>query len=91
MKTRKVTVCGVPHEMSIVDGGVLFSNKSGFYGVSRRIMFARRNRLWYIENAAATFDSVPLCHLVKMAKLLDIHIDANHTSSDPQFTDLPEV
>jgi len=74
METRKVTVRCVPYEMSIVDGGVLFSNKSGFFGVSARIMFEQRQGLWYISNAATTLDGVALCHLVKMSQLLEKHI-----------------
>lgn len=77
MNSRKVTVCGIPHEMSIVDGGVMFSNKSGFWGVTGRIMFERKNGLWWITNVASTF-GVPLCHFVKMATLLEHHIDPDY-------------
>ena len=75
---RKVTVCAVPYEMSIIEGGVLFSNKSGFYGVSARYTFAVRNHLWYLEDRQETFPRTALCHLVKMSELLKLHIGGDH-------------
>lgn len=82
--TRKVTVCGVPHELSIVDGGAMFSDKSGFWGVSKRVMFEYRE-LWYIVDGQATFDNFPLCHLVKMHKLLMEHIGGDHEVKEFKF------
>lgn len=67
---RDVVVCGVPYEMSIVDGGVLFCDRSGFWGVASRIMVEFRAGLWRVSTAADTFDRVPLCHFVKMHQLL---------------------
>lgn len=84
----RVTVCGVPHEMSIVDGGVLFSDKSGFYGVTKRIMFTYRSDLWYVVEATSTFDNVALCHLVRMHKLLAEHIGGDHEVRQLRFREV---
>lgn len=91
---RDVSVCGVPYRMSIVDGGVMFSNKSGFWGVSGRFMFEYRHHLWYMLHAASTWDSVAACHLAKMHKLLGEHIGPDHTEADGtvfelRFRELP--
>ena len=83
VNTKSVIVCGVPYEISIIDGGVLFSDKSGFYGVSARTMFEYRSGLWYIIDVKRTFDSIALCHLVKMSKLLIKHIGDNHEVTTP--------
>jgi hypothetical protein len=87
METRKVNVCGVPFEMSIVDGGVLFSNKSGFYGVSARYMWEYRGMLWYLDHIESTF-KVPGCHLVRMHELLAKHISGDHTEAGGASFDL---
>ena len=76
--TKKVTICGVPHEMSIVDGGVMFSDKSGFWGLSSRIMFEYRSGLWYILSADSTFNKTAACHIVRMYEMLAKHIGGNH-------------
>jgi len=75
---RKVNVCAVPYEMSIVDGGVLFSDKSGFWGLSGRFMFQYISDLWYLVDWHTTFGKVATAHLVKMAKLLEEHSGGNH-------------
>jgi|LakMenEpi03Aug12_release.lakeMendotaPanAssembly.Ray.scaffolds.fasta_scaffold03878_17 hypothetical protein len=79
---REVSVCAVPHRMMIVDGGVLFSNKSGFYGVSSRYMFSYRSSLWYLDSSESTFGKIPVVHLVKMHKLLCEYIGGDHTEAD---------
>lgn len=79
---RDVSVCGVPYRMTIADGGVLFSNKSGFSGVSGRFMFSYKSSLWYLEHAVSTFGHVAACHLVKMHELLQKHIGTDHTEAD---------
>lgn len=71
---KRISICGVPYTMDIVDGGVLFSNKSGFYGVSGRFMFSRKSWLWYLDHSESTWGSVPSCHLVRMHELLAEHI-----------------
>lgn len=79
---RDVTVCGVPHRMTIVEGGVLFSNKAGFWGVSARYMFSYRSCLWYLNHTESTFGNVAAVHLVKMHKLLCEKIGPDHTEAD---------
>lgn len=74
-ESRHVTVAGVPHTMQIVEGGVLFSNKAGFWGVSARYMFAYKSNLWYLVQVESTFGDVPLVHLDKMHKLLKAKIE----------------
>jgi hypothetical protein len=76
--TRKVSICGVPYTMTIVDGGVLFSNKCGFYGVSGRFMFSRRSMLWYLDHSESTWGSVAVAHLVAMHELIAKHIAEDH-------------
>ena len=80
--TRQVTIGAVPHEMSIVDGGVLFSSKSGFYGVTGRYMFEYKSNLWYLTDTESTWSRVPVCHLVKMYTLLEEHIGGDHFEAD---------
>lgn len=82
---RKVTICGVPHEMQIVDGGVLFSNKSGFWGVSGRFVWEFRSHLWYLVACETTFGKVAGCHLTRMHELLTEHIGGDHEQFDLQF------
>lgn len=79
---REVSVCGVPFAMSIVDGGVLFFNRSGFYGLSERFMFSYRGGLWYLEERTQEFpgshtlppSATMLAHLIRMGRLLDEHV-----------------
>lgn len=68
--------------MSIVDGGVMFSNKSGFWGVSGRFMFEYREHLWYLVDAQSTWDKVAACHLVSMHKKLCELIAPDHVEAD---------
>jgi hypothetical protein len=82
IEEKRVNVCGVPYMMTIVDGGVLFSNKSGFYGVSGRFMFEYRGHLWYLMHSESTFGEVPVCHLARMAELLAKYIGSDHTEAD---------
>lgn len=79
---RKVIICGVPYSMSIVDGCVLFSNKSGFYGVGMRFLFEYRCNLWHFESSATTWGSVPACHLAQMHEKLEEMISPDHTEAD---------
>lgn len=78
---RDVSVCGVPHRMTIVDGGVMFSNRSGFYGYSGRYMFEYAGMLWYLIHSESTFGKVAAAHLAKMHKLLSEMISPDHTES----------
>lgn len=79
---KDVSVCGVPYKMAIVDGGVLFSNKSGFYGVSGRFMFEYRGHLWYLMHTESTFGNVAMCHLRSMHDLIEQHIGGDHMEAD---------
>lgn len=79
---REVCVCGIPYRMSIADGGVLFSNKSGLPGVNGRFIFAYRSSLWYLEHSVSTSDRVPCCHFVRMHELLEMHIGKDHAEAD---------
>ena len=76
--SRKVIVCGVPHDMAIVEDGVLFCDRAGFWGVVRRTMFDYREGLWYLLE---TTRDVPVAHIVKMHALLAEHIGADHEVS----------
>lgn len=87
MNARKVTVCGVPHEMSIVDGCVLFSNKAGFWGVSGRYVWEFRSHLWYLTTSEGTFGTVAGCHLTKMHELLMELIGGDHEEFELRFKD----
>jgi len=80
---RTITICSVPYEMIIVEGGVLFADRSGFYGVEARYMFEFRCELWYLIAGESTFDKTPLCHLVAMHKQLAAHIGKDHEQFDP--------
>jgi hypothetical protein len=73
---KEVTICAVPFEMSIVDGGVLFSEKSGFYGVTARYMFSYTGH-WRLIEVTRTFEGVPVMHFLKMYELLKEHIGDN--------------
>jgi len=78
---RDVSIGGVPYRLSIVEGGAMFSNKSGFWGVSGRFMFEYGGMLWYLIGAESTWNRVPACHLAKMHKLLGEYISTDHTES----------
>lgn len=75
----KVNVCAVPYEMSVVEGGVLFSNKSGFYGFTGRFMWEYKSHLWYLVATETTFGRVAACHLTRMHELLCKHVGKDHT------------
>ena len=79
---KDVSVCGVPYKMAIVDGGVLFSRKSGFYGVTGRFMFEYRVHLWYLTDNYSTFANVAVCHLCAMYDLIEQHIGGDHMEAD---------
>ncbi len=85
---RNVSLGGVPYRMTIVDGGVLFSNRSGFHGVTGRFVFSYRSHLWYLEHSESTWGSVAACHLVKMHKLLGEYIGADHAESNGSVFEL---
>ena len=85
---RDVSIGGVPYRMSIVDGGVMFSNKSGFWGVSGRFMFEYVGMLWYLVDAQSTWNRVPVCHLAKMHKKLGEYIGTDHTEADGSVFEL---
>ena len=82
---QNVSICGVPYLMQIVDGGVLFSKKSGFYKSAGRFMFAYRNRLWWLEHAESTFGHVSAVHLQRMHELLCEKIGSDHEDFPLRF------
>jgi hypothetical protein len=82
---QKVSICGVPYLMQIVDGGVLFSKKSSFYQTSGRFMFAFRNRLWWLEHAESAFGHVSAVHLQRMHELLCEKIGSDHEDFPLRF------
>lgn len=45
-------------------------------------MFGYRSHLWYLEQVESTWDRVAVCHIVKMHKLLEELIGADHMESD---------
>lgn len=85
--TRKVGVCGVPHDMTIVDGGVMFSDKAGFWGVSGRFMWEYKCHLWYLVCSEDSFGTVAGCHLKKMHELLTEMIGADHEQFELKWKD----
>lgn len=84
---RRVSICGVPHEMSIVDNCVLFSNKAGFWGVSARFIWVFRSHLWYLDSSESTFGNVAGVHLTRMHQLLCEKIGADHEEFPMTFKD----
>lgn len=74
---RDISILGIPHSIEIVDGGVLFSNKSGFWGVSGRFMFEYKGRMWYLVGMETTWNQVPINHLVRMREELCNHIETS--------------
>ncbi len=70
--------------MSIVDGGVLFSDKAGFYGVTKRLMWEFRAHLWYLVASEST-GNVPGTHLKRMHELLCRHIGSDHEEFQLRF------
>lgn len=84
---RNINVCGVPFTMQIVEGGVLFSNKSGFWGFSARFMWVYSSHLWYLTHSESTFGSVAAAHLVRMYELLQEHIGADHAEFELKWKD----
>ena len=79
---RDVSVCAIPHRMTIVEGGVLFSDKSGLARYATRHMFSYREHLWYLEQDAAACKAVAACHLVEMYKLLQDYIGPDHSDAN---------
>lgn len=87
MQTINVTVGGIPHSMTIVENAVVFSNKSGFSGCSKRVMFEYRSNLWYITEVQGNVGTksanyIPAAHIVKMHQLLKEHIGNDHELPD---------
>ena len=79
----KVNVCAIEYEMIVADGCVIFSEKSGFYGVSRRVVFEFRSGLWYLHEVTGSMTNVPVAHLTRMHELLGIHIGEDHYLREP--------
>ena len=79
----KVNVCAIEHEMIVADGCVIFSEKSGFWGVSRRVVFEFRSGLWYLHEITGSMTHVPLAHITRMHELLGIHIGEDHYLREP--------
>ena len=67
---KEITICGIPYTMQQTDGGVLFSEKSGFWGLSCRLMFEYKEGLWYLVDIKASFNTVPVAHLTKIYEFL---------------------
>lgn len=70
-QTRQVVVCAIPYNMTLVEGGVLFSVSHGLSGVSSRFMFEyTADGLWYLTSIDETFGRTLAIHLVRMHQLL---------------------
>jgi hypothetical protein len=76
---KNVSICGIPYRLIIVDGGAMFSNKSGVS--TGRFMFRYNNCLWYLDHSESTWGYVAACHLVQMHELLEKHIGRDHTEA----------
>ena len=85
---RDVSICGVPYRLTIVEGGAMFSDKSGFWGVSGRFMFEYAEMLWYLVGAESTWNRVPAAHLASMHKKLGEYIGTDHTEADGSVFEL---
>lgn len=79
---KDVSVCGMPYRMYLVEGGVLFSDKSRFDGRTARFMFSYRYALWYFEESQSTYEAVPACHLATMHELLCQMIWPDHSTNE---------
>ena len=73
MNIKKVNICGYLFNMSLVDGGVLFS-KSDSSNAYSRVMFEYKDSLWRISEISSISRGIPLCHIEKMKILLDENI-----------------
>lgn len=86
-EVRKVVIGGVPHTMTVGDGCVVFSDKSGFYGTHGRFMFVYLSHLWYLDlkESSDTFHRIAAKHIVKMHKLLEelVEVEGEGTSTKP--------
>ena len=80
-----VLICGTAYDMQIVDGCVIFQDRSGFANWNQRLWFTFENGLWYLATAEDTFRQVPLCHLADMYKLLIEEIGDDHTQFKLKF------
>lgn len=80
MHTRKVLVCNIPFDMSIVEGGVLFCNR----GSTARYMWEYRARLWCLMEVKAAAP-IPGTHLKKMHNLLNDLIGRDYTEFPLKF------
>lgn len=74
-----VTICGVPYTFQRIEGGVIFSEKSGFWGHSLRVVFSYQSMLWRLEEATG---KVALCHLVRMAQIIDERVHGDHAEAN---------
>lgn len=81
---KSVLVCGLAHDMTIADGGVMFSDRSGI-GQARHVVFTVKSNMWYLLSFKGWFDSVPLCHLVCMQELLNKYIGEDHSVLELKF------
>lgn len=92
--SRKVTICAVPYEMQIIDGGVLFIERSGFWGTHARYLWTYR-LLWYLDisESSASWNRVAGPHLVKMHKLLEemVRVDPANCKTQPVFKETSDA
>lgn len=70
-QTRQVVICAIPYNMTLVEGGVLFSVSHGLSGAVSRVMFEyTEDGLWYLTSIDETFGRTLALHLVRMYQLL---------------------
>jgi hypothetical protein len=49
MKESEIVLCCVPYVVQEHEGLIIFSERSGFYGVHQRIEFRKKNDCWYLS------------------------------------------
>lgn len=67
---KEVTICGIGYRVTEIDGMIIFSESSGFYGCCNRMIFTRNQYSgWRIE-LKLTFDNILTAHIEKAYHLI---------------------
>lgn len=64
MITRSITLCGVPYQVTLIDGQVIFLNRSGFAFTHSQFTFEWCGTGWYLVDTESSAERVYVPHIV---------------------------
>ena len=80
---KDITICGVPYSLVVVEKACIFTERSGFYGMSMSFTVEKKSDLLYLTDITTggwASGNVPLCHLIKAKQIAAEHIGDDHST-----------